>query len=48
MYYTNFELTSLAFWRSDAYRDFFDFLDKSNGIYMHRYHSRARAASRVT
>jgi len=36
MYYTNFEITSLAFWRSPAYRDYFDFVDKSNGIYMHR------------
>ena len=37
MYYTNFEITSLAFWRSPAYRDFFDHIDKSNGIYMHRW-----------
>ena len=37
MFYTNFEITSLAFWKSQAYRDFFDFVDQSNGIYMHRW-----------
>ncbi len=37
MYYTNFEISSLAFWRSAEYLDFFEHIDKSHGIYMHRW-----------
>jgi alpha 1,2-mannosyltransferase len=37
MFYTNFEISSLAFWRSPEYLDFFEHIDKSNGIYMHRW-----------
>ena len=37
MYYTNFEITAIDFWRSKPYRDFFEHIDQSMGIYTHRY-----------
>ncbi len=37
MFYTNFEISDLDFWRSEAYQDYFDRLDRSGGIYRHRW-----------
>lgn len=37
MYYTNFEIGSLDFFRSDKWQGFFNFLDASNGFYKHRW-----------
>lgn len=37
MYYTNFEISSLNFWRSDEYVRFFDYLDRTGGIYKYRW-----------
>src|SRR3989344_3280370 len=36
-YYTNFEISSLDFWRSAPVRDYFDHVDRSGGIYKHRW-----------
>ncbi len=36
-YYTNFEISSLDFWRSEPVRDYFDYVDRSGGIYRHRW-----------
>lgn len=36
-YYTNFEISSLDFWRSDEFLDYFNYLDRSGGIYKHRW-----------
>ena len=36
-YYTNFEISSLDFWRSAPVRDYFDYVDRSGGIYRHRW-----------
>ncbi len=36
-YYTNFEISSLSFWRSAPARDYFDYMDRSGGIYQHRW-----------
>ena len=37
MYYTNFEIGKLSFWRSKEYMGYFDHLDKNGGIYYHRW-----------
>ena len=37
MFYTNFEVSSLAFWRSEEYASFFRAIDLSEGIYRHRW-----------
>jgi alpha 1,2-mannosyltransferase len=31
------QISSLSFWRSDAYRQFFEHIDRSLGIYHHRW-----------
>ncbi|SCU91668.1 LAMI_0E06788g1_1 [Lachancea mirantina] len=36
-FWSNFEIASLDFWRSQAYRDFFDHLDKTGGFYYERW-----------
>lgn len=37
IYYTNFEVASLAFLRSAPYRAWFDFVDGAGGMYAHRW-----------
>ena len=36
-YNPNFEIIKLDFWRSPAYRDYFNFIDHSGGIYKYRW-----------
>ncbi|CCD24201.1 mannosyltransferase KTR3 NDAI_0C05420 [Naumovozyma dairenensis CBS 421] len=36
-FWTNFEIASLKFYRSQAYRDYFDYLDHSGGFYYERW-----------
>lgn len=36
-YYTNFEISKLDFWRSDEFISFFNYLDRSGGIYKYRW-----------
>ena len=36
-YYNNFEICRLSFARSDAYQSFFNYLDRTEGIYRHRW-----------
>lgn len=36
-FWSNFEIVSLDFYRSDAYRAYFDFLDKSGGFFYERW-----------
>lgn len=36
-FWTNFEIASLDFYRSKAYRDYFNFLDKSGGFFYERW-----------
>lgn len=36
-FWSNFEVASLKFWRSQAYRDFFDYLDKTGGFFYERW-----------
>lgn len=36
-FYTNFEITNLAFWRSPLYQEYFDYLDRLGGIYFKRW-----------
>ncbi|KAK9432730.1 nucleotide-diphospho-sugar transferase [Lipomyces doorenjongii] len=36
-FWSNFEIASLKFWRSQAYRDFFDFLDRTGNFYYERW-----------
>jgi len=37
MFYTNFELGRTDFFKSDAWDDFFTYLDQSGGFYLHRW-----------
>jgi len=37
LYYTNFEIAALEFWRSKQFSDFFDHIDRSGGIYRYRW-----------
>lgn len=37
IYYTNFEIGSLDFWCSEKFRKYFDYLDRSGGIYKYRW-----------
>ncbi len=37
MYYTNFEIGYVPFFRSGIYKDFFDYIDRSGGIYIYRW-----------
>jgi len=37
MYYNNFEVAKMSFWRSCAYRSFVDYVDRLGGIYYHRW-----------
>jgi Glycolipid 2-alpha-mannosyltransferase len=37
MYYTNFEIGKFTFFRGEEYKNFFDKIDKSGGIYIHRW-----------
>lgn len=37
MFYTNFEISRLDFWKSDGYTAYFSHIDKQMGIYMHRW-----------
>jgi hypothetical protein len=37
MYYTNFEIGSLDYFRSNTWQDFFNFLDNSGGFYLFRW-----------
>lgn len=36
-FWSNFEVASLKFWRSQAYRDYFDYLDKTGGFFYERW-----------
>ena len=36
-YYADFEISKLDFWRSDKYMNYFDYMDKSGGIYKYRW-----------
>lgn len=36
-FWSNFEIANLNFWRSPAYRAFFDYLDKSGGFFYERW-----------
>ncbi|KAL3235355.1 Alpha-1,2 mannosyltransferase KTR1 [Nakaseomyces bracarensis] len=36
-FWTNFEVGSLNFWRSEAYTDFFNYLDQSGGFFYERW-----------
>ncbi len=36
-YYTNFEISKLDFWRSDEFMNYFEYLDRSGGIYKYRW-----------
>lgn len=36
-FWSNFEVGSLAFWRSKAYRDYFEYLDKTGGFFYERW-----------
>jgi alpha 1,2-mannosyltransferase len=36
-YYTNFEISKIDFWRSDEALSYFNYLDKTGGIYKHRW-----------
>lgn len=36
-FWSNFEIANLALWRSQAYRDFFDYLDKAGGFFYERW-----------
>lgn len=36
-FWSNFEIADLDFWRSDAYRDYFDFLDQAGGFFYERW-----------
>ncbi|SCW03580.1 LAFE_0G13608g1_1 [Lachancea fermentati] len=36
-FWSNFEVGSLDFWRSEAYRDYFEYLDKSGGFFYERW-----------
>ena len=33
-FWSNFEIGSLAFWRSEAYRKYFEHLDKAGGFFL--------------
>ena len=37
MYYNNFELSDLDVWRSRKYRDYIDYIDRTGGIFYHRW-----------
>ncbi|WUR05146.1 glycolipid 2-alpha-mannosyltransferase [Vairimorpha necatrix] len=36
-YWSNFEIASFDFWRSEVYKKYFDFLDKSGGFFYERW-----------
>lgn len=36
-FWSNFEVASLNFWRSQAYRDYFNYLDKTGGFFYERW-----------
>lgn len=36
-FWSNFEVASLKFWRSTAYREYFDYLDKAGGFFYERW-----------
>lgn len=36
-YYTNFEITRLDFWRSEKFMKYFNYLDRTGGIYKYRW-----------
>lgn len=36
-FYTNFEISKLDFWRSEAYREFYNMIDQNGGIYYYRW-----------
>ncbi|CAI5758433.1 unnamed protein product [Candida verbasci] len=36
-FWSNFEIASLKFWRSKAYQDYFEFLDKTGGFFYERW-----------
>jgi hypothetical protein len=36
-FYTNFEISRLNFWRSEGPANYLDFIDKTGGIYQHRW-----------
>ena len=37
LYYTNFEISNLDFWRSNAYTKYYNAIDQNGGIYYHRW-----------
>ena len=37
LYYNNFEVSSMALWRSREYRSFIEYVDRLGGIYYHRW-----------
>ena len=36
-FWSNFEVASLKFWRSQAYRDYFEYLDQTGGFFYERW-----------
>ncbi|KAK6200468.1 glycolipid 2-alpha-mannosyltransferase [Scheffersomyces amazonensis] len=36
-FWSNFEIANLNFWRSDAYREYFEFLDRAGGFFYERW-----------
>lgn len=36
-FWSNFEIADLNFWRSEAYREYFDYLDKTGGFFYERW-----------
>ena len=37
LYYSNFEISNLNFWRSDIYKKYYNTIDQNGGIYYHRW-----------
>ena len=37
IFWNNFELSDVDFWRSPEYRDYIDYIDRTGGIYYHRW-----------
>lgn len=37
LYYTNFEVSKLDFWRSDEYMKYYNYIDQNGGIYYNRW-----------
>jgi len=37
VFYTNFEISKLDFWRSERYKEYYDMIDQNGGIYYYRW-----------